>query len=137
MRYEIIDHPADVGIRAFGEDLKELFSSAAHGMFDILADLDKVREAAKVKVEARGRDLEELLHEWLNELLYTYEIDELVLKRFDIEEIDERKVLGTCWGEARDLERHSISTEIKGVTYHQLKVEKTEEGWIAEVIFDV
>lgn len=135
--YELIDHPADVGIRAFGGDLRELFTNAATGMFEILADLGKVREVREVAVEAKGKDLEELLHEWLSELLYIYEVDELVFKRFIIREMSRERISATCWGELRDPARHHISTEIKSVTYHQLKVEKTEQGWIAEVIFDL
>jgi len=137
MRYEIVDHTADVGIRAFGKDLRELFSTAAYGMFHILADLGKVREAERTRVEARGEDLEELLHEWLSELLYIYEVRELLFRRFDIEAIDQGRVSAICWGESRDLKRHRISREIKSVTYHELKVEKTAEGWVAEVIFDI
>ncbi len=136
-RYQIIDHPADVGVRAFGTDLSELFSSAAYGMFDILADLDQVKETNRVQVEVEGRDLAGLLREWLSELLYRYETDEMVFKRFEIEKVDEGRILANCWGELRNPERHHISTEIKSVTYHQLKVEKIPQGWVAEVIFDI
>ncbi len=137
MRYETIDHPADIGIRSFGENLKELFATAAYAMFDILADLSKVAERVGVELEVRAGDLEELLHGWLSELLYRYEVEELLLKRFDIRKIDRGMIAATCWGELRDPDKHSISTEIKSVTYHQLKVERSEEGWIAEVIFDI
>lgn len=136
-RYELIDHPADVGIRIFGKDLKELFSNAATAMFEILADLRKVKEVTEVAVEAKGKGLEALLHEWLSELLYVYEVDQLVFKRFIVREMSRERISATCWGELRDPARHHISTEIKSVTYHQLKVEKTEQGWMAEVIFDL
>lgn len=137
MRYETIDHPADIGVRSFGENLRELFATAAYAMFDILADLSKVAERVCVELEVRAGDLEELLHEWLSELLYRYEVEEFLFKRFDIREIDQGRIAAACWGELRDPDKHNISTEIKSVTYHQLKVEKRAEGWVAEVIFDI
>ncbi len=136
-RYELIDHPADVGMRIFGQDLRELFSNAATGMFEILADLSNVKEVTEVIVEAKANGLEELLHEWLNELLYIYEVQDLIFKRFAVRKMSRQKISASCWGELRDPARHHISTEIKSVTYHQLSVEKTEQGWVAEVIFDL
>lgn len=136
-KYEIIEHTADIGIRAFGGDLKELFINSAQGMFAIIADLDKVEIKKSIEIECRANNVEELLVNWLGELLYRFNVDEILLREFSITELNDNYLKGEAKGEKFDRARHSLKSEIKGITYHNLKIEKKDNFWQAEVIFDV
>lgn len=136
-RYELLDHTADIGIIAFGKDLPEVFSNTAYAMFDILTYTNKIKEMGKFDLQVSASNIEDLLVAWLDELLYRYETERLICKRFVIDNMDDVSLHATVFGEKLDPDRHEIKLEIKSVTYHQLKVEKTDDGWIAQVIFDV
>jgi SHS2 domain-containing protein len=136
-RYELLDHTADIGIVAFGGDLPEAFGNAAYAMFDILTDTDKIRDMDRFDLRVSASNIEELLVTWLDELLYRYETERLICKRFVIDDMDDVSLRATVFGEKLDPTRHEVKLEIKSVTYHQLKVEKTDDGWRAQVIFDV
>lgn len=136
-QFEIIEHTADIGIRAFGDTETEVFQNAAVGMFTLICDPSTVRETQEFNIEVSAEDRETLLVEWLNELLYLYDSHEVLLTRFEIAEIGETRLNGTAWGEPVDRDRHSLETDIKAATYYMLKVQETPGGWVAEVIFDV
>jgi SHS2 domain-containing protein len=136
-RYELLDHTADIGIIASGRDLTEAFVNAAYAMFDILTDIDRVEEKDSFELEASAENVEDLLVAWLDELLYLYETDRFLSRRFVISDMSNTSLRASVFGERIDPDRHEIKTEIKSVTYHQLMVEKTDDGWKAQVIFDV
>ncbi len=136
-RFELIEHTADIGVRSFGGTIAEAFETAAAGMFSLLADPGRIRERQEFPVEVEAEDREMLLVEWLNELLYIYESRGVLLKRFHIGEISDNRLRGSAYGEPIDSVRHEIRTDIKAVTYYQLRVEQRESGWLTEVIFDV
>ena len=81
-------------------------------------------------------DLVYLLFDWLKALLYQFDAEKLVFSRFEVKVGDEG-VEASAWGEPLDLERHEPAHEVKAITYHELKVEKTGDGWLAEVIVDI
>ncbi len=133
MRYEEIDHTADVGIRAYGKTASELFASAAEGMFSLIADPAKVKPRGEIEVRLAADDLPQLLVAWLSELLFLHETQRLLFCMFKV------RVRGTslraeAWGETIDKRRHELKLAIKAVTYHRLSVD-VERG-VAEVIFD-
>lgn len=136
-RYELIDHTADIGLRAYGKDIKELFTNAAIGCFAILADLKNVRANERLAIKLEAPNLEELFLSWLSELLYQHNAKKIIFKEFAIDTLTENLLTAVVRGERLDLKRHQLKTEIKAVTYHQLKVQKVKEHWQAEVIFDV
>lgn len=135
--FEVIEHTADIGIRSFGDTEEEAFENAAAGMFSLVANMDDIRETREFPIEVEAEDSETLLVEWLNELLYIFESNRVLLKRFQVEELGENRLKGKAWGEPLDESRHELGTDIKAVTYHMLKVEKTGTGWEADVIFDI
>ena len=134
-RFELIEHTADIGLMAYGETLAEAFASAAFGMFSIIARLDTVRETETRRVEVREDDLEGLLFEWLNRLLYIFDVEMLLFRRFDIIKFEEGRLVAVCHGERYDPSRHQLKTGIKAATYHQLKVDREKHR--VRVIFDV
>lgn len=135
--FELIEHTADIGIRAFGSSEKGVFQNAATGMFSLICDPATVAETEEFEIEVEAEDRETLLVEWLNELLYIYDSRRVLLRRFEVIELEETRLRGVAYGEPLDLDRHSLAADIKAVTYYMLKVEETPDGWVAEVIFDV
>jgi len=135
--FEIIEHTADIGIRAFGASETEVFENAAVGMFSLISDLEKIREDNDFNIEIEAEDRETLLVEWLNELIYLYDSQELLLKSFRITSLKETALRGIAYGEHIDPSRHDLNADIKAATYHMLKIKKGPDGWIAEIIFDV
>ncbi|MCK4776912.1 MAG: archease [Actinomycetia bacterium] len=135
--FEIIEHTADIGLRAFGRTKKELFENMARGMFDILVDIKKVKPLVTEKVILSETDIEALLAGWLNELLFVFEIKKMLFCDFKIKELRETYLEAEAFGEKINSEKHEITEDIKACTYHMLKVEKIGNHWVGEVIFDV
>jgi len=134
---ELIEHTADVGIRARGDTLDELAVACAEGMVSILAAEGEIQEKKSVEIAVEGESPEDLIHEWLRELLYRFDADGLVFRRFDVHEASDTRLCATCIGERFDPSRHKGGTEIKAVTYHRFRVERGDDGWTAEVLFDI
>jgi len=134
VRYEEIDHTADVGIRAYGSTLDELFTNAAEGMFSLIVDLDAVKPVGEVEVRLDADDTPTLLLRWLSELLYIHETQRYVFCSFDVH-VDGTALQGTARGETIDKKRHELKLAIKAVTRHRLTVDP--KRGIAEVIFDI
>lgn len=135
--FEILDHPADVGFVAYGRNFEELFENAALAMLTLACDLDAIGEKKSRDLTAAGADHESLLYAWLAEILAIADAEQLVFRRADVTAMDGGHVRGTLHGEPFDKTRHQAGTYIKAVTYHQLKVEKTADGWTARVYLDV
>jgi len=136
-KYRLIDHTADLGIEVYGKDLKDLFHNAGEALFEILCDLSEVAESVEKAVNLDCEDLEQLMVEWLGELLYLHDTERLLFKRFEIEEIENKKIKAIVYGEEFKEGRHSVNTEIKAVTYHQIQVRQEEGRWLSRVIFDL
>ncbi|HUU69419.1 MAG TPA: archease [Planctomycetota bacterium] len=136
-RYEVIEHTADVGVRVRGATMAEVFANAAYGMFDLMSGNEAVRPEVERAVAVDAHDREELMVNWLSELLFVFETERLLLSDFEIAEIDERHVRATVRGERFDPERHASNFDIKAVTYYGLHVIQDDSTWMATVIFDV
>jgi SHS2 domain-containing protein len=134
-RFRLIEHTADIGLIAYGQDLAGAFANAGYGLFSIITDLRKVRQAESRTVEFEGKDYESLLFEWLNQLIYLFDVEMLILKRFDIERFNTHQLRATCYGEEYNSSRHQLKLGVKSATYHMLKVD-TEKNQVL-VIFDV
>jgi SHS2 domain-containing protein len=135
-RFEVIDHTADVGIVAYGSDMREAFSNAAHGMFSLIANTEGVQTDTARNVEIEAPDLEALLVAWLNELLYLFDVDRIIFSDFEIHELDETNLRATARGEKVDASRHHLGTGVKAATYHSLEIAKGD-GIRIQVILDV
>jgi SHS2 domain-containing protein len=134
--FEILDHTADVGIIAYGADLKQAFANAARGLFSLITELDDVEEALYRDIELTASDEESLLVGWLNELVYRFDTEGVLFKRFDITQLGDRQLKARSYGEKVDSSKHSLKTGVKGATYHMLKVDKTN-GFRVQVLFDI
>jgi SHS2 domain-containing protein len=135
--YETFEHTADLGLRVRAADLDGLFADAGRGLFSLMvANLDSVRLVEEVSLGVVGDELDYLLFDWLNELLYIFETRRLVLVEFHVR-ASESSVQATARGEAFDPSRHQSEHEVKAITYHELKVVKENGDWLAEVIVDI
>jgi SHS2 domain-containing protein len=141
-RYEIIEHPADVGFIAYGADLRELFENAAAAMGALACDPQGIEEREQRDVRASGADLESLLFDWLSDLLAIQDGEKIFFRRVNVAEVAGSAghgftARGVAHGERYDKARHRAGTYIKAVTYHQLCVEQHGHGWKATVYLDV
>ena len=134
-RFQLIEHTADTGLIAYGSNLAEAFANAAYGLFSIIAELDKVREADSWSVAVNAEDDESLLFEWLNNLIYIFDVEQLLFKGFDIVDFNVCGLTASCYGEKYDPSRHHLKTGVKAATYHMLKVDRKRSQ--VQVIFDV
>lgn len=134
-RFQLIEHTADVGLIAYGRTLAEAFANAAYGLFSIIAELKTVKEIESRQLELSEEDSEALLFEWLNSLIYLFDVEMLLFKRFDVRDFDGCGLKATCYGEKYNLSRHQLKTGVKAATYHMLKVDGEKKQ--VQVIFDV
>ncbi len=134
-RFRLIEHTADVGLVAYGHSLAEAFANAAYGLFSIIAELKTVKETESRRLELDEDDAEALLFEWLNRLIYLFDVEMLLFKRFDIGDFDGRRLKAVCYGEKYDPSRHQLKTGVKSATYHMLKVDREKSQ--VRVIFDI
>ena len=134
-RFQLIEHTADTGLIAYGHSLAEAFANAGYGLFSIITELNRVREREARVVAVNAEDAESLLFEWLNNLIYIFDVEYLLCKRFDITEFTEHNLKATCWGERYDSSRHHLKLGVKSATYHMLKVDGEKNT--VQVIFDV
>ena len=134
--FEIVNHTADVGIIAHGADIKQAFANAAKGLFSLITELDNVQEVLHRDIEVTATDKESLLVEWLNELIYQFDTENIIFKRFDITELDNTRLRAKNYGEKVDSARHKLKTGVKAATYHMLKIDKGH-GCKVQVLFDI
>ena len=135
--FEVFEHTADVGIVAHGTGLPALFANAAQGMFSLMADLSGVEEREQRSIEVEARDREGLLVSWLTELLYYLDAEEMLFRRFEIDELSETKLRGRAFGERIDRDRHDLRLGVKAVTRHMLEIAPEDGGYRATVLLDI
>lgn len=140
-QYEYLEHTADIKFRAYGRTLEEVFENSALAMFNVIINTEKVSGNTPKEIYLKSPDLESLLVDWLSELLYVFEVDEIVFREFRVEKISEEdgeySITAKALGEEFYPESHPFETEIKAVTYNQLEIRKTDEGWKAQIVVDI
>jgi len=135
--YELFDHTADIGLRVVAPDRATLFREAAQGLFAVIVEQGRERgttETIEFALEA-GRD-DFLFVDWLNELLYLFEVRRLLLDSFEVA-LRGTRLQARARARPFDEERDIMLREVKAVTYHGLRVERTAMGWLAEVVLDI
>jgi len=132
-RWQELDHTADLALHIWGCDIEDLFATAATGMFSLLAGTAPAGALVRFELHLTALDVESLMVEWLNELLYLCETQEFVATEFAFATLTptelHAEVVGLPIGERW--------AGIKAATYHMLVVVATEAGYETEVVFDV
>jgi SHS2 domain-containing protein len=135
-RWRLLDHTADVRLEACGIDPEELFTVAAEGLTELLGKGADLRRHEEILVTLESSGLEELLVDWLREILFYNETRSLVLLEVRSISLSESDLTATiCVAERAP--NQSPEMEIKGVTYHGLSIEKTEGDYCAKIVFDI
>jgi len=135
-RYEHFEHEADIGVRGVGATRAEAFEQAALALTAIVTEPGRVRALEKVELACEAPDIELLLPDWLNALIYEMAVRHMLFGRYRVE-ISGSNLKGWAWGEAVDLERHRPAVEPKGATYTGLSVRSEDGAWVAECVVDV
>jgi len=135
--FEILDHTADIGIIVYGENLKALFENAGRAFFYLITDLRKVRRQTERRIVIKGESLDRLMVDWLTELLYLHDVENLLFKEFQVESVGKNGLEAIAKGEPFQEGVHAIKTEVKAVTYHRIEVRHEKGRWRAQVIFDL
>ena len=135
--YHLIDHTADFGIQVFGSDSQELFTNAALALFDVITEVDALKGDDSCNIKASGEDWSDLMINWLREILYLWNGREMLVKSVQVLSLSEHNISAKIYFDAYLPDRHTIKTEIKAVTYHQIQVKRSPSGWKAQIIFDI
>jgi SHS2 domain-containing protein len=134
--FETFEHTADLGLRVRAKSFENLLEDAGRGLFSIFTNLKQIRCLQERTYRVAGDAADYLLFDWLNELLYTFESERMLLAEFHVA-LDADGLRATARGEPMDLARHRMEHEVKAITYHGLRVEEDADGWLAEVIVDI
>ena len=140
MGYEFFDHTGDVGVALDGRTLDELFASAALAFTDTLTPLTGVDPRRPEELDVAAPELDLLMVDFLSELLYRFDTRAWLTREAQVEVREQDggwQLLGTLIGERHEPSRHPVRILIKAVTYHGLRVVRTEEVWRANVVFDI
>ena len=135
MRYEILEHTADIGLRGFGSTVGSMMAAMALGVQEIAFDASGIRDLHAYELTASADDLEALLVNWINEVIYWNDAKHVAFARFDIR-VENCHLVATGWGEPRNLS-HSPRLVVKAATYHLLRVAEEGGGWIGELYLDI
>ncbi len=152
-RFRVLDISGDIGLRAFGKSIDEAFINTAIGMYSLITNLDAIKEKKTIELSIESNSPDGLLVSWLNELIFHFDAYGFVGKKINITEFTPSLTLpprggGLGGGEAYSLkasvsgedfdpERHESKLLIKAATYHKLKIEKVDDVWEIDVIFDI
>lgn len=135
--WSLFHHGADIGVRGTGNTPARAFEQAALAMTAVITDPAQVRCIESVRLECEAPELELLLADWLNALVYEMATRHLLFGRFEVE-LDGQRLQGRAWGEPVDVERHQPAVEVKGATYTELEVrEDAPDHWHAQCVVDV
>lgn len=135
--HETFDHTADIGIRAWGADLIQVFEEAATALFTVIAELSTVSVRRTIVVKVRGDSDEELFLAWLKELLFIFETKHLLCSHFKVLNLKPGALTAEIGGEPIDSAKHLLGREVKAITLHQFKLVKEKARYFAEVILDI
>lgn len=133
--FEILEHTADVGLRARGKDLGTTIENAVRALAEIIG-VWQPGEGDRIPIEAESGDAGGLLVDWLSEVLYLHETRNAAIAGIEVTSADDRRAEGSVTLVPLQAAPDE-GVQVKAITYHQLKVERDEDGWLAEVFVDV
>ena len=133
--YEILEHTADVGLRARADTLEDTFELATKGLLEIMGAYQP-GPGSEIAIEIEAADNGALLVDWLSEVLYLHDARNALITKVSVRSVENERARGVI-GVAEVPETGFEGTQVKAVTYHQLRVEHTGDGWVAEVFFDI
>ena len=141
MRYEYLEHTADLKIRAYGKTLEQAFVNIAIGAFDFLTNTTKVKKKIEKKISIKAKRIESLLYDFLEELLFMLDTNGFILAEIkDMvirEDKDNKKYSLQCFALGDDYKNYEVKGNIKSVTYSEMLIKKEKDGFVIEVVLDI
>ena len=135
--WEHFPHQADIGIRGVGGTLEQAFAQVAIALTAAITDPERIEPRQMVEIRCENPDLELLLVDWLNSLIYEMDTRKMLFGRFSVT-LEGPRLTAQAFGEALNIERHQPAAEVKAATYTALKVKQTPKiGWTAQCVVDV
>ncbi len=135
--FEVLDISGDVGLKVYGQNLEELFLNGALGLYSLITNTSSIKPLKSIDVNVYSESIEGLFIGWLNELIFQFDTYDFIGKEIEIENLSENRVEAKITGENFDPQKHECGLLVKAATYHNLKIEKKNGVWTAEVIFDI
>jgi SHS2 domain-containing protein len=135
--FRVLEHTADIGFEAFGATRQEVFANAARALTHLMVDLETIEPQEKLSLRVEASDMPNLLVNWLSEVLYLFDAEGWVFRDFEFEDLADHSLAAMARGEKFDRRRHQVKLLVKAVTYHQLDLRETAQGWRAQVYVDI
>jgi SHS2 domain-containing protein len=134
--YRITTRQSELAVRVTGNSQADLFANSAFALFDVMTDIAAIEVKERLPLEVEGSDRDDLMTNWMRELLYLYQGSGYLLKEFQIREVKDTVVKAEVCGEKIDPDRHEIKQDIAAVAYQHGRMEKTGSQWIAQLVFE-
>ena len=122
--YEYFEATADIGLKAYGENLNEAFENAGMAIFNIISDTSDISPIREIEFEIVSEDEVSLLYDYLEELLFYHEVEFMLFSEFHVEIDENLHLKAIIKGEEIDWQKHERKTEIKAITFHMMEVKK-------------
>ena len=139
-RFEWVEHPSDIGFRAYGRDLAEAFENAAFALFEVMVDTGKVEPREEIKIEIEAEDEKALLYDWLDRLIYFHDSDNKMFSKFSVKiskSLGGFKLSARIRGEVFEPAKHSGRTAVKAMTYHMMEIKQEPGKCYVQAIVDI
>ena len=135
MKYEFLKHTADVKFRAYGNTLNKAFENSAIAMFKVMYP-KRINSKVKKKIKVKGKDLENLLYNFLEELIILLDSRNFFLSKISVKINTDKNEL-TDLLEGDNSKNYEANLEVKAVTYNEMFVKKIKGKWVCQVVLDV
>jgi SHS2 domain-containing protein len=135
MTYKFLEHTADVKFLAKGKTLEEAFISVAHALFEVMTEKEKIKEKIEKKIIINFDDSYRLLYDFVEEFLFLFESKGFVFSKVKSLKVEKNKLSCVVLGDY--VKNYSLSTEVKAMTYSDMKIEKVKKGFEITGVFDV
>jgi len=135
--YRLNKHQSEIAVRVIGNSQADLFINSAFALFDVMADIQAIESKERLPLEVEGSDRDDLMVNWVRELLYLYHSSGYLLREFQVREVKDTIVRAEVCGEKIDPDRHEIKQEIASIAFHKSRMEKTGNQWTAHLIFEI
>ena len=138
-KFRYLEHVADAKFEAFGASYEELFENCAYALENLVVDTTTVESSVIKKINVASNDVSSLLYDFLEELIFLIDAEQFLISKVSIVELDleENTLLAKVFGEKIDPERHSLNNNVKAVTYNDMKIEESSDGFRAIVVIDL
>lgn len=134
--YRILEHTADIGFEAYGATREQALEHAGIALLSIITDPDKVFIRQQKTIEITADDRQQLLVRYLNEILYLIDGESFLPAKIKVSLQGDTSLHAVLDGETRT-DNHEIRTDVKAITYHQLRFERSNDGYVIQIFVDI